>query len=68
MARLNEVYKKEIAVKLKEELNLVNVMEVPKITKRKEVFNIDNNDFTFEQAGLVSCSDVAPRLGMGVQL
>ena len=33
MARLNEVYKKEIAVKLKEELNLVNVMEVPKITK-----------------------------------
>ena len=33
MARLNEVYKKEITVKLKEELNLVNVMEVPKITK-----------------------------------
>ena len=33
MARLNEVYKREIAVKLKEELNLVNVMEVPKITK-----------------------------------
>ena len=33
MARLNEVYKKEIAVKLKEELNLVNVMEVTKITK-----------------------------------
>ena len=33
MARLNEVYKKEIAVKLKEELNLVNVMEVPKIIK-----------------------------------
>jgi hypothetical protein len=29
------------------------VKEVPKITKRKEVFNIDNNDFTFEQAGLV---------------
>ena len=29
------------------------VDEVPKITKRKEVFNIDNNDFTFEQAGLV---------------
>ncbi len=33
MARLNEIYKKEIAVKLKEELNLVNVMEVPKIIK-----------------------------------
>ena len=33
MARLKEVYKKEIAIKLKEELNLVNVMEVPKITK-----------------------------------
>ena len=33
MARLNEVYKKEIAVKLKEELSLANVMEVPKITK-----------------------------------
>ena len=33
MARLNEVYKKEIAVKLKEELNLANVMEVPKIIK-----------------------------------
>jgi large subunit ribosomal protein L5 len=33
MARLNEVYKKEITVKLKEELNLVNVMEVPKIIK-----------------------------------
>ena len=29
------------------------VKEVPKVTKRKEVFNIDNNDFTFEQAGLV---------------
>ena len=33
MARLNEVYKKEIAPKLKEELGLANVMEVPKITK-----------------------------------
>ncbi|MEH6468956.1 MAG: 50S ribosomal protein L5 [Porticoccus sp.] len=33
MARLNEVYKKEIAPKLKEELGLSNVMEIPKITK-----------------------------------
>ena len=33
MATLNEVYKKEIANKLKEELSLANVMEVPKITK-----------------------------------
>jgi large subunit ribosomal protein L5 len=33
MARLNEVYKKEIAPKLREELGLANVMEVPKITK-----------------------------------
>jgi len=33
MARLKEVYKKEIAPKLKEELGLANVMEVPKITK-----------------------------------
>lgn len=33
MARLNEVYKNEIAAKLKDELGLVNVMEVPKITK-----------------------------------
>ncbi|MBQ0712091.1 MAG: 50S ribosomal protein L5 [Porticoccus sp.] len=33
MARLNEVYKKEIAPKLKEELGLANVMEIPKITK-----------------------------------
>ena len=32
MARLNEVYKKEIAVKLKEELNLVNVMEAVSYT------------------------------------
>jgi len=33
MARLKEVYKKEISPKLKEELGLANVMEVPKITK-----------------------------------
>jgi large subunit ribosomal protein L5 len=33
MARLNEVYKNEIAAKLKDELGLANVMEVPKITK-----------------------------------
>ena len=33
MARLKEVYTKEIAPKLKEELALANVMEVPKITK-----------------------------------
>jgi len=33
MARLKEVYTKEIAPKLKEELGLANVMEVPKITK-----------------------------------
>ena len=33
MARLKEVYKTEIAPKLKEELGLDNVMEVPRITK-----------------------------------
>lgn len=33
MARLRELYKSEIAAKLKEELKLENVMEVPKITK-----------------------------------
>lgn len=33
MARLQELYKKEIASKLKSELGLNNVMEVPKITK-----------------------------------
>ncbi|WP_020210098.1 50S ribosomal protein L5 [Gilvimarinus chinensis] len=33
MARLKEVYSKEIAPKLKEELGLANVMEVPRITK-----------------------------------
>tara|TARA_B110000459_G_C16596431_1_gene488865 strand:+ start:1510 stop:2049 length:540 start_codon:yes stop_codon:yes gene_type:complete len=33
MARLNEVYKNEIAGKLKEDLSLGNIMEVPKITK-----------------------------------
>ncbi|MBQ0798453.1 MAG: 50S ribosomal protein L5 [Porticoccaceae bacterium] len=33
MARLQEVYKKEIVGKLKEELSLDNVMQVPKITK-----------------------------------
>lgn len=33
MARLKELYKKEIAAKLKEELGLANVMEVPRITK-----------------------------------
>ena len=33
MARLNEVYKNEIAGKLKEDLGLANTMEVPKITK-----------------------------------
>lgn len=29
------------------------IQDIPKVTRRKEVFNIDNNDFTFEQAGLV---------------
>ncbi len=33
MARLKELYTKEIAPKLKEELGLANVMEVPRITK-----------------------------------
>lgn len=33
MARLREVYQSEIAPKLKEELGLANVMEVPRITK-----------------------------------
>ena len=33
MARLKEVYATEIAPKLKEELGLANVMEVPRITK-----------------------------------
>ena len=33
MARLKEVYTKEIAPKLKEELGLANVMEIPRITK-----------------------------------
>ena len=33
MARLNEVYKNEIAGKLKKDLGLANIMEVPKITK-----------------------------------
>lgn len=33
MARLKEVYKTEIAPKLKEELSVANIMEVPKITK-----------------------------------
>jgi large subunit ribosomal protein L5 len=33
MARLRELYRKEIAPKLKEELGLANVMEVPRITK-----------------------------------
>jgi large subunit ribosomal protein L5 len=33
MARLKEVYKKEIAPKLKDELGLANVMEVPRILK-----------------------------------
>ena len=33
MARLKEVYKNELATKLKDELGLANVMEVPRITK-----------------------------------
>lgn len=33
MARLQEVYKKEIVGKLKSELGVKNVMEIPKITK-----------------------------------
>jgi large subunit ribosomal protein L5 len=33
MVRLKEVYKKEIASKLRKELNLSNAMQVPKITK-----------------------------------
>ncbi len=33
MARLKEVYKTELAPKLKEELGLNNVMEIPRITK-----------------------------------
>jgi len=32
MARLKEVYQKEIAPKLQKELGLANVMEVPRIT------------------------------------
>jgi ribosomal protein L5 len=35
MARLKEIYWKEIAPKLKEELKLSNVMEVPRVTKRQ---------------------------------
>lgn len=33
MARLKELYNSELATKLKEELGLANVMEVPRITK-----------------------------------
>ena len=33
MARIKEIYRKEIAPKLKEELKLSNVMEVPRVTK-----------------------------------
>jgi large subunit ribosomal protein L5 len=33
MARLKELYKKQLAPKLKEELGLANVMNVPRITK-----------------------------------
>ena len=33
MARLKEIYRKELAPKLKEELKLGNVMEVPRVTK-----------------------------------
>ncbi|MBP5090517.1 50S ribosomal protein L5, partial [Pseudomonas chlororaphis] len=33
MARLQEIYRKEIAPKLKDELKLSNVMEVPRVTK-----------------------------------
>jgi large subunit ribosomal protein L5 len=33
MARLQEVYKKEIVAKLKDELAVKNVMEIPKVTK-----------------------------------
>lgn len=33
MARLKDLYSKELAPKLKEELGLANVMEVPRITK-----------------------------------
>lgn len=33
MARLKELYVKELAPKLKEELGFANVMEVPRITK-----------------------------------
>ena len=33
MARLKDLYNKELAPKLKEELGLTNVMEVPRITK-----------------------------------
>ena len=33
MARLKDLYKKEIAPKLQKELGLTNVMEIPRITK-----------------------------------
>jgi len=33
MARLKEIYSKELVPKLKEELGLANIMEVPRITK-----------------------------------
>ena len=33
MARLKEIFNKELSLKLKEELGLKNVMEIPQITK-----------------------------------
>ena len=33
MARLKDFYRNELAPKLKEELKLANVMEVPRVTK-----------------------------------
>ncbi|HAB91796.1 MAG TPA: 50S ribosomal protein L5, partial [Pseudomonas sp.] len=33
MARLKDIYRNELTQKLKEELQLANVMEVPRVTK-----------------------------------
>jgi hypothetical protein len=53
MARLKEIYWKEIAPKLKEELKLSNVMEVPRVTKITQGEQVDPRN---PQSALTGCN------------
>ncbi len=71
MARLRGVYKNELALKLKEELGLENVMQVPRITKitlnmgvggaAQDKTLADRKTQSRASANPAACSDRPPR-------